>query len=40
MLTNSAIDANDIGLHLIDQQMPLAPPPLAPKETETDPGTR
>ena len=37
MLTNSAIDANDIGLHLIDQHLPLAALPAARKEAGVDP---
>ena len=40
MLTNSAIAADDIGIHLIDQRAPLAGPPAAPKKEATDPGTR
>jgi len=38
-LTNSAIDASDIALHLIDHGIPLAKPPAARKEAEGDPDT-
>ena len=38
-LTNSAIDASDIALHLIDHGIPLAKPPAARKEAEGDPET-
>jgi CubicO group peptidase (beta-lactamase class C family) len=37
VLTNSAIGADDIGLHLIDQRIPLVGPPAAPKEAEIEP---
>lgn len=40
MLTNSAIGADDIGFHLIDQRIPLAMSVAARKEVEIDPGTR
>ena len=39
ILTNSAIDASDIALHLIDHGIPLAKPPAARKEAEGDPET-
>jgi serine-type D-Ala-D-Ala carboxypeptidase/endopeptidase len=40
MLTNSAIGANDVGIHLIDQRTPLSGPPAGAKEETTNPGTR
>jgi len=40
MLTNSAIGAHDIAIHLIDQRAPLANPRAGPKEIETESGTR
>ena len=38
VLTNSAIGADDIGFHLIDESLPLAKPPVARKEVGVDPG--
>ena len=40
MLTNSAIGADDIAIHLIDQRTPLANQPAGPKEMETESGSR
>jgi CubicO group peptidase (beta-lactamase class C family) len=39
MLTNSAIGADDIAIHLIDQRNPLVDPPAGSKEVQVEPGT-
>ncbi|MEO8452739.1 MAG: serine hydrolase [Gemmatimonadota bacterium] len=38
VLTNSAIGADDIGMHLMDQRLPLTRPPAVRKEVGVDPG--
>jgi CubicO group peptidase (beta-lactamase class C family) len=37
LLTNSAIDVDDIGFHLLDRRLPLAKPPVARHEVAVDP---